>query len=68
MLSPRRSAQLGLASAVAVLALSITILVQGSGTAEQRPGSASQQLHASAGDGITAQQLVLGAHTSSLSH
>ena len=35
MLSPRRSAQLGLASAAAVLALSVTILVRGSTTVDQ---------------------------------
>jgi hypothetical protein len=64
MLSPRRSAQLGLVSAFAVLVLSVTILIRGSATAEQRLLPAEQ----TASQELTPQQLVLGAHTSSLSH
>jgi hypothetical protein len=70
MLSPRRSAQLGLVSAAAVLAVSMTILIRGSSTAEEASGAraSAQASVEQASPASTPQQLVLGAHTSSMNH
>ncbi len=64
MLSPRRSAQLGVLSAVVVLVASMTILIRGGAQMRAEGGAPVVVKARNAGQ----PQMVLGAHSATLGH